>query len=134
MIELALHHGKEPLSLKSIENNQGISKKYLTQLMSGLKLAGLVVVTRGKRGGYKLARHPTEINMGDILCSVEGDMSFVDCVKDAKLCDKSGECFAFPIWNEFSEVIKDYLKSVTLADVVKKGILSQVSNESDSAQ
>ncbi|MFA4916857.1 MAG: Rrf2 family transcriptional regulator [Syntrophales bacterium] len=134
MIELALHHGRKPFSLRDIEKNQGISKKYLTQLMSGLKIAGLVVVTRGKNGGYKLARHPSEITMADILYSVEGDMSLVDCVKDVRLCYRSDECLAIPTWTKLSKVIKNYLESTTLADVVKKGILSQMSNEDDSSQ
>ena len=126
MIELALHHGKEPLPLKTIEKNQGISRKYLTQLMGGLKVAGLVVVVRGKKGGYMLARHPSEITMADILFSVEGDMSLVDCVKDHRLCYRSDECLAIPTWVGLSQVIKDYLESTTLGEVVKKGILSQV--------
>ncbi len=126
MIELALHHGKEPLSLKTIEKNQGISRKYLTQLMGGLRIAGLVVVARGKKGGYTLARHPSEITMADILFSVEGDMSLVDCVKDPRLCYRSEECIAIPTWVGLSELIKNYLRSTTLADVLKKGILSQL--------
>lgn len=121
MIELALHPGKEPLSLKIIEKNQGISRKYLTQLMGGLRLAGLVIVVRGKKGGYMLARHPSEITLGDILFSVEGDMSLVDCVKDPRLCYRAEECIAIPTWVGLSQVIKDYLKSTTLADVLKKG-------------
>ena len=127
MIELGLHHGKEPLPLKVIEKNQGISKKYLTQLMSGLKLAGLVRVVRGKKGGYLLARPPSEITMADILFSVEGDMSLVDCVQDKRLCYRSDECLAIPTWVELSQLIKNYLKSTTLEDVLKKGILSEIS-------
>ncbi|MDY7032336.1 MAG: Rrf2 family transcriptional regulator [Thermodesulfobacteriota bacterium] len=130
MIELTLNHGKEPLPLKTIEKNQGISRKYLTQLMSGLKLAGLVRVVRGKNGGYMLSRPPSEITLADILFSVEGDMSLVDCVQDQRLCYRSDECLAIPTWLELSQLIKDYLKSITLADAVKKGILSQ-SSEAD---
>ncbi|MDI6776936.1 MAG: Rrf2 family transcriptional regulator [Syntrophales bacterium] len=128
MIELALHHGKEPLPIRIIEKNQGISKKYLTQLMGNLKLAGLVRVVRGKNGGYMLTRHPSEITLADILYSVEGDMSLIDCVKDHRLCYRSSECISLPTWVELSQLIKNYLQSITLADVLKKGILSQVSD------
>ncbi|MFH1626172.1 MAG: Rrf2 family transcriptional regulator, partial [Pseudomonadota bacterium] len=121
MVELALHHGKEPLSLAKIEKNQGISKKYLTQLMGGLKLTGLVRVIRGKNGGYMLARRPSEITLADILYAIEGDMSLIDCVKDQKLCYRSDECISLPTWLELSQLIRNYLESVTLADVVQKG-------------
>ncbi|HCX90005.1 MAG: Rrf2 family transcriptional regulator [Deltaproteobacteria bacterium CG12_big_fil_rev_8_21_14_0_65_43_10] len=127
MIELALHHGKEPLPLATIEKNQGISKKYLTQLMGVLKLTGLIRVVRGKNGGYLLARAPSEITLADILYAVEGDMSLIDCVKDAKLCYRSDECISRPTWVELSELIKDYLGTTTLEDILKKGIFLQMS-------
>jgi Rrf2 family protein len=126
MIELALHHGKEPLSLTTIAKNEGISKKYLTQLMGPLKLAGLVRVVRGKTGGFVLARHPSKITLGDILYALEGDMSLLDCVKDPRVCYRSSECMSRPTWLELSQLIKNYLNSTTLADIVKKGILSQM--------
>lgn len=131
LIELALHHGKKPLSLKIIEENQGISKKYLTQLMGGLKVAGLVIVFRGKQGGFMLSRHPSEITLDDILSAVEGNMSIVDCVATPHLCERSNECMLLSTWTELSHVIKDYLKSVTLADIVKKKIISQISEAQD---
>ncbi len=118
---MALHHGDKPLSLKIIEENQGISKKYLTQLMSGLKVAGIVIVFRGKQGGYKLAHDPSDITLSDILSAVEGNMSIVDCVTNPDFCDRSDECMLLSTWTELSQVIKDYLKSVTLADIIKKG-------------
>lgn len=121
LVEMALHHGDKPLSLKIIEENQGISKKYLTQLMSGLKVAGIVIVFRGKQGGYKLAHDPSDITLSDILSAVEGNMSIVDCVTNPDFCDRSDECMLLSTWTELSQVIKDYLKSVTLADIIKKG-------------
>ena len=128
MIELALHHGKVPLSLVTISKNEGISKKYLTQLMGPLKRAGLVRVIRGKNGGYILTRAPSEITLGDILYTVEGDMSLVDCVGEPRVCNRYPECLSRATWFELSDVINDYLRNTTLEDVLKKGIFSQFSD------
>ncbi len=128
MMELALHHGKKPLPLAIISKNQGISKKYLTQLMGPLKRADLVRVARGKTGGFVLARHPSKITLGDILYAAEGDMSLIDCVKDPGFCYRSEDCLSRATWLELSQLIKDYLNSTTLADVLKKGFLSQMPN------
>jgi Rrf2 family protein len=126
MIELALHHGKNPLPLTTISKNQGISKKYLTQLMGLLKRAGLVRVIRGKTGGFVLARHPSKITLGDILYVTEGDMSLLDCVNDPRVCYRANECMSRATWLELSHLINNYLQSTTLADVIKKGLLSQM--------
>ncbi|MFA4915971.1 MAG: Rrf2 family transcriptional regulator [Syntrophales bacterium] len=132
MIELALHYSsKEMLSLKTIEENQGISRKYLIQLMSSLRVAGLVVVLRGKKGGYTLARQASEITLADILFSVEGDMSLVDCVKNPRLCKRSEKCMAIPTWVELSEIIRNYLKSTTLEDVLIKMASPKVTAQSE---
>ena len=126
LIELALHHGKKPLPLAIISKNQGISKKYLTQLMGPLKLAGLVRVVRGKTGGFVLAHHPAKITLGAILYAAEGDMSLIDCVKDPRVCYRSDECLSRATWLELSQLTKNYLDSTTLADILKKGFLSQI--------
>jgi rrf2 family protein (putative transcriptional regulator) len=133
MIELALHHGKGPLPLNNIAQNEGISKKYLNQLMGPLELAGLVRVVRGKNGGFLLARTPAEITLGDILYAVEGDMSLLDCVKNSKLCYRSEECFSRSTWVELSQLINNYLRATTLSDILKKAILVQTSDSGKEA-
>lgn len=126
MIELALHHGKVPLSLAVIAKNEGISQKYLKQLMGPLKRAGLVRVIRGKSGGFVLSLLPSQITLADILYAVEGSMSLLDCVTEPNVCHRHSECMSRATWIELSAVINAYLKSTTLEEVVKKGIYSQM--------
>jgi len=128
MIELALHHGKSPLSLAIIAKNEGISKKYLTQLMGPLRQSGLINVVRGKAGGLLLAHHPSRISLGDILYAVEEDMSLLECAKDPEACYLFEECMSRPTWLELSDLINRYLKQTTLADMLKKGFLAQMAD------
>ena len=62
------------MTLKDIAQRQGISKKYLEQIVSALSRAGLVRSQRGTRGGYRLAKDPEEITSGDILRALEGPL------------------------------------------------------------
>lgn len=124
LIELAMHHGKDPVPLTTIAKNECVSQKYLNQLMGPLKLAGLVRVVRGKSGGFILARSPSEITLGDILYAVEGDMTLIDCVSESSVCERSHDCPSRSTWFELSQLINNYLRSTTLADIIEKGPLA----------
>ena len=67
LIDLAQHSGEGPVSIMSISERQDISERYLEQLVSLLKKAGLVQSVRGAGGGYRLAKRMEEISVGDVL-------------------------------------------------------------------
>ena len=80
MVDLAQHYADGPVSLAEIAKRQDLSAKYLEQLIILLKGAGLIRSVRGRRGGYMLARRPEEISVGEIVETLEGKLSLVDCV------------------------------------------------------
>ena len=93
MVDIAEHSGEEYLSLKDIANRQRISMKYLEMIVGSLKNAELVLSSRGKEGGYKLARKPEEYSVGEILRCVEDNLAPVSCIKAGSVeCDRAGEC------------------------------------------
>jgi Rrf2 family protein len=72
MVELACSHGdKNPVHLKNIAENHGISQRFLVQILLQLKGAGLVDSTRGAMGGYLLAKAPAEISLADIINAID---------------------------------------------------------------
>lgn len=74
MIDLARYSEEEPVSIGSIAMRQGISERYLEQLVAKMKKAGLVKSIRGASGGYVLAKDSSEISVGDILRALEGSL------------------------------------------------------------
>ena len=72
MLDLAIHDTGENIALKTIAKRQGISGKYLEQIIGILAKAGFVKSVRGSSGGYRLARSPEEYTVGDILRLTEG--------------------------------------------------------------
>ena len=120
MFELALHHSKGPISVAYISEKENISVSYLEQLLSKLRREGLVKSIRGPKGGYILAKKPKEITMGNIVRSLDGEITPVHCVtsdssgRDCKLIDR---CVTKSVWKKLKETIDDLLDSVTLKDL-----------------
>ena len=80
MIELAKNFGKGPVNLTEISKNQGISVKYLEQIIIPLKKAKLIKSVRGPKGGHELSAPPDKIFLWQILTHLESHLTVVDCV------------------------------------------------------
>jgi Rrf2 family protein len=120
MLELALHYGEGPILLKDIAGRQGISEKYLWQLINPLKTTGLVNSLRGAHGGYVLGKAPEAVSLKEILQILEGSLCLVDCVDNPALCERSPSCISREIWGEASKNMQRMLEDTTLAAMVER--------------
>jgi Rrf2 family protein len=100
MYELSKHQEDTPMQIKEISANANIPQNYLEQLLSKLRRAELVKSIRGARGGYILARDPSEIKIVDILIALEDDIKIVDMKTDN------------PILNIFFDESKNSMKKI----------------------
>ena len=125
LVELAKHQGQGPLALKQIAECQHIPLKYLEQIAMVLKSAKLIKSVRGPSGGYTLGRPPDRIHLLEIIETLEGSLGFVSCVKDPTTCDRVGSCAFYDLWKRLSEEASEILRSVTLADMVRKDSLKR---------
>jgi Rrf2 family cysteine metabolism transcriptional repressor len=120
IIELAQYEGHRPLQLRTIAERQDISVKYLEQLMSLLRSAGLVRSVRGSKGGYALARPPEQIKLSEVFHCLEGPVTTTECVEDEDYCKRSADCAAREVWIKVEAAIDRVLDSITLEDMVEK--------------
>ena len=120
MLELACHYGEGPIELKEIAKRENISLKYLEQVINPLRAAGLVKSIRGSKGGYSLAKPPSEICLYDVIETLEGPLNLIECLSDLKACQKVPSCVTRDIWKEVSEAISKIFYSVTLEDMVNR--------------
>jgi len=120
MLELALHYGEGPVLLKDIAERQGISERYLWQLINPLKTKGFVNSRRGAHGGYVLGKAPEAISLKAILQILEGSLCLVDCVDNPALCERSPSCISRDIWGEASKNMQQTLEDTTLATMVER--------------
>lgn len=120
LIDLAEHAGAGYTPMKEVAARQGISLKYLEQILPALSKAGFIRGVHGKGGGYRLAKAPEECRVGDILRLTEGDLAPVACLeRGAAECQRSAECRTYPMWKGFYEMTNRYFDGITLADIMK---------------
>lgn len=119
LFELAYNYGRGPVLLRDIAKRQVISEKYLSKIIILLRSAGIVISFRGAKGGYTLSRHPSEIKMKDVIEALEGDLAFVDCVRDAKFCDKIERCPTRDFWCRMEDVMNTFLAGETMDTIVE---------------
>lgn len=121
MLDIALDESGKPVRIKEIATRQGVSDKYLEQIISVLNKAGFVQSVRGPQGGYRLTKKPEEYTVGMILRLTEGKMVPVDCVAaDAQNCERMDECATSMLWKRLSAAINEVIDSMTLLDLVNE--------------
>ena len=101
---------------------QHLSQCYLEQLFGRMRRAGLVRSARGPGGGYRLARPASQITIADVIAAAEEAMRTTRCVVGGPGCEAAppGErCLTHALWEALSTQIATFLRSVTLADVVR---------------
>ena len=120
MIDLAEHPSEQYTPLKEIAARQGISEKYLENILKALVQNGLLQGLRGKGGGYRLTRRPEQYRVSDILLLTEGSLAPVACLEPgAAVCDRLAECRTYELWRGLDQVIRDYLDRITLAELAR---------------
>ena len=120
MMEIALHESQKGVLQKDISQNQKISFKYLDQIISSLKVAGLITNLKGKKSGYTLARPASQITIYDIHKAFEPDIAIVDCLSEMIDCASENYCAPRDLWEGLNDKIVDYLKNYTLEYLAEK--------------
>lgn len=122
LIDLAQYSGESPVSITSISARQDLSERYLEQLMSLLKKAGIVRSVRGAGGGYVLAKEIGKISVGDVLRALEGDLRPVDCagLETDGGCSASDSCVTKYVWQRINESISRTVDEIMLDQLVEE--------------
>lgn len=118
MYDLALYGSDTPQPTKAIAERQNIPEAYLEQLISQLRRSGLVRSVRGAQGGYLLAREPSEISVGDVLRTLEGELAMVDCLVEEDACHKACSCPTRVVWKKLRDGINEIADGITLQDMI----------------
>ncbi len=119
MLDLAMNETGEYITIKSIADRQGISDKYLEQIVTILSRAGFVNSVRGAQGGYKLASPAESYTVGMILRQIEGSLAPVACIQDkAAECPRRSKCVTIDVWKRIDDAVNSVVDSITLADLV----------------
>ena len=130
MLDLAFHSQKSPVTLTDIATRQTISLSYLEQLFARLRRAGMVKGVRGPGGGYTLSGKAESINIADIIAAVDEQIDATKCGGEAN-CQNHKACLTHDLWMGLSDQIRDYLKGITLADLLEKHHVQEIARRQE---
>lgn len=120
MIDIAMNNEAGPVRIKDIAVRQGISDKYLEQIISILHKAGFVRSIRGPQGGYLLVKKPKEYTVGMILRLTEGSLAPVSCLEfEDNDCERQAGCATLILWKRLNDAISSVVDDITLSDLVE---------------
>ena len=123
LLRLGREQAGQSLTIAELSRQEAISAPNVAKMMRILRCAGLVRSTRGKEGGYTLARAPGEINLGEALAILGGrffDSRF--CERHAgtvRLCTNTPDCSIRSVWRVLQEAVDDVLAHMTLKDLLR---------------
>jgi Rrf2 family protein len=118
MLDLAEHNTGAPVKVKDIAERQGISDKYLEQIIAMLNKAGFVKSIRGAQGGYMLSKSPSEYTVGMILRLAEGSLAPASCVEGDGTCERVDKCPTVALWKKMHDAVNGVIDTTTLQDLL----------------
>ena len=120
MTDIAIHEKEGCVSIKDIATREGLSEKYLEQIITTLSKAGLVRSVRGARGGYLLSKSTKEISVEEILIATEGSLAPVACAEDNECCENYCDCVTSFIWTKIYDAIIGVVSNISLEELAER--------------
>jgi Rrf2 family protein len=126
LLYLANQCADKPHPIGDIAAASNIPRKFLEAILLQLKVAGLVKSTRGKAGGYALAREPQAITFGEVIRVSEGPLALVQCAskqfyRRCQDCPDETACAVRRVMAEARDQLCSVLDQRSLADAIAGG-------------
>lgn len=118
IVELAKLEKNASLSLKKFSLQSNISFLFLQKIAKSLREANIIRSIKGKNGGYMLIKSPAKISIKEVIESVEGPYSTVDCAGSAKGCKRNAKCRLKPGFKRINKQINEYFKNLKVSDIL----------------
>lgn len=122
LMYLALRQG-ESVTIREVSDRFAISKNHLVKISHQLTKSGLIVSTRGRNGGIRLAGEAGNITLEQAVRATEDNFDLVECFgKMPGRCAIAGACRLGSVMDAALEAFFGELRATTLADLVKNGV------------
>ncbi|MEH7399692.1 MULTISPECIES: RrF2 family transcriptional regulator [Bacillaceae] len=123
LIFLSSEPREKLVNIKDIAEAYDISKNHLMKIIYNLGKMGYIETIRGRNGGIRLAKLPSEINIGEIIRKTEEDFNIVECFEHGNTCVITPVCSLKHIFNNALEQFLHVLDQYTLDDIVKNNAM-----------
>jgi Rrf2 family protein len=117
VVNLAEHYGKSSLSTRQIAIEGDISYQLTCKLMQKLLNSKLVCSSMGPKGGYRLARKPSKINLLELITATQGPLRLNRCLLGVNRCPRRPKCMVAGKLAGLQKLIEKYLRGITLEQI-----------------
>lgn len=107
-----------PVPLQPLARQLRLPYRFLAQIARQLCRAGLLESFEGVNGGYRLSRHPSKVNLGEVVAALEPQRRLVRCLREHRLCPHHGRCGMRMWWQKLDRRLSRELQSITLAQLI----------------
>ncbi len=118
MVFIAEDGGDGPVLASDIARKTKVPKQYLSSILRDATHAGLLKSTRGRGGGFRLARPTHRIRLLDIFRPYDDVESKTGCPFGQARCNDDNPCVFHDYWKPVAEAYKQMLTNTTIADLV----------------
>ena len=117
MLYIAQYAESQLVPSNKIAEEMQISRIFLSRINSQLVNAGLIRTRRGARGGVMLAKPAADISVYDVVTTIDGPITLIDCIADPESCPLSPDCPYRTFWEETQNALIARMKAVSLQDM-----------------
>lgn len=104
-----------PINISEISSELNLSKTYIEQIFRKLKKANIIESYRGKDGGYQLSKSPSEINVGQVIRILEGDIALSNkCLEEN--CEVK-DCASRHVFSKIDNAVSNVIDKITLDQI-----------------
>ncbi|MEE8414263.1 MAG: Rrf2 family transcriptional regulator [Dehalococcoidales bacterium] len=118
MVDLAGSPDNQRVSIGNIARRQSLPEPFMAKIASQVAAAGLLDTWRGKGGGLAMARPADEINLLQIIESIDGPLALNRCTYEPSQCPDSDTCPVHPIWKKAQQQLNDLMSGSLLSEMV----------------
>jgi len=123
-LALARENGRSH-SIPDIASNQGIEQSYLEQLFRKLRIAGILISTRGRHGGYEFSCCPSKITIKSVMEAVEENLDATGC-SGASNCFQGMRCASHNFWDNLNKTVDSFLEDTYITDLIKPNLKQEI--------
>ncbi|NMC35418.1 Rrf2 family transcriptional regulator [Candidatus Beckwithbacteria bacterium] len=112
---LALAIKKNLISIRQISQELRLPYRFLSQIAADLRNKHIVMSKEGSRGGYSLAKKPSDISLLAVVEALDAPVGLIDCQLE-KGCNRAGHCKFRKQWDVVRNDIQNSLDKYNLQD------------------
>lgn len=117
VLHLADAGDEEPMRVDDIAEALDVPRNYLSKILHVLAREGVLMSTRGPRGGFRLARHPSELRLEEVIEHFDEIASSSGCLLGRARCSDEHPCAAHERWKNVSAAVRAFLRETTIEDL-----------------